>query len=119
MKGILYPEMVVEMPTVKTWLNHGELARRVVKENYTNLPEKAALHVITEENVVAQLAHLHTHPSVAARVARGKITLHGWVYHIRTGQIDAWDLQRGRFIPIDQYSLTTAAPRARIMVGAD
>jgi carbonic anhydrase len=119
MKGILYPDMVAEMPTVKTWLNHGEMARRVVKENYSNLAEDAALHVITEENVVAQLAHLHTHPSVAARVARGKISLHGWVYHIRTGQIDAWEPERGRFVPIHQYSMTTATPRPRILAAGD
>ena len=58
MKGILHPEMLAEMPTVKSWLSHGELARRVVKENYPNIFEDEKLRVLTDENVVAQLDHL-------------------------------------------------------------
>src|SRR5688572_19481788 len=80
MKGILHPEAVAHMPTVRTWLSHGEVARHVVKENYPNLSGDDALRAITEENVIAQLAHLRTHPSVAARLARGTIGVHGWVY---------------------------------------
>ena len=62
MKGILNPETLDELPTVKSWLSHGELARRVVKENYPELSESAKLHVLTEENVVAQLDHLANSP---------------------------------------------------------
>src|SRR5262245_41103473 len=33
MKGILHPEAVADMPTVRSWLAHGEVARRIVNEN--------------------------------------------------------------------------------------
>jgi carbonic anhydrase len=118
MKGILYPEKVADLPTVKTWLSHGEVARRMVKENYPNLPEHAALEVITEENVVAQVEHLRTHPSVASRLARGRIAIHGWVYNIRTSHVSAWDAQKGRFVPLEQYCLIDSAPRSRILTSA-
>jgi carbonic anhydrase len=114
MKGVLHPENVEELPAVKSWLHNGELALRVVKENCPDLRSDALLHALTEENVVAQLDHLRTHPSVGARVARGKLTLHGWVYHIATGQVDAYDAQRGRFVPIENYSFMSAAPRPRL-----
>jgi carbonic anhydrase len=118
MKGILHPEAVADMPTVKTWLNHGEVARLMVKENYPNLPEKAALQVITEENVVAQLEHLRTHPSVASRIARGMIGVHGWVYDFRTSHVTVWDALKSRFVPIDQHCHATSMPRARLVSSA-
>ena len=117
MKGILKPETLDELPTVKSWLAHGELARRVVKENYPELSESAKLHVLTEENVVAQLDHLRTHPSVAARLANGRIQLHGWVYNIRAGEVQAWDAHRGRYVPLEEYNLVAPRPRTRLAVG--
>jgi carbonic anhydrase len=118
MQGILHPEKVADMPTVKTWLSHGEVARRVVKENCPNLSEEAALQMITRENVVAQLAHLRTHPSVASRLARGAISLHGWVYDIGSSGVEAWDPAQGGFIPLEQYCLNSAVPRPRIFTSA-
>jgi carbonic anhydrase len=118
MKGILHPELVADMPTVQTWLSHGEVARRMVTENYPNLPEAAKLDVITEENVVAQLEHLRTHPSVAARLARGTLSIHGWVYDFRTSHVSAWDAPKGRFVPIEEYSLVSSVPRSRLVTSA-
>jgi carbonic anhydrase len=114
MKGILHPEAVASMPTVKTWLSHGDVARHIVKENYPNLSGQDALRAVTEENVIAQIANLRTHPSVAARFARGTIGVHGWVYDFRTAHVSAWDPQSGRFIPIEQYTLPRSVARSRI-----
>ena len=119
MKGILHPEKVASMPTVKTWLSHGEVARHVVKENYPDLSEADALRAVTEENVIAQITHLRTHPSVAARLARGTIAVHGWVYDFRIGEVTAWDPHIGRFIPIEQYTLPLSATRSRVFSAAD
>jgi carbonic anhydrase len=52
-----------------------------------------------------QIEHLRTHPSVASKLANGKIRLHGWVYKFETGQIFKYDNDEGQFIP-----LTTAVP---------
>lgn len=103
MKGILHPELVAEMPRVKGWLAHGDLARTIVKENYPGLSSEDQLKVLTQENVVAQLEHLHTYPAVAARLARGKIRLHAWMYNIKTGEVQAWDANRGKYVPIEEY----------------
>jgi carbonic anhydrase len=45
------------------------------------------LRRLTEENVLLQVQHLRTHPSVAGAVAREELTLSGWVYDIGTGQV--------------------------------
>jgi carbonic anhydrase len=52
---------------------------------------------------VAQLTNLRTHPSIALALSQGKLRLHGWVYDIETGQIDALDGATGRFVSLAQY----------------
>lgn len=113
MKGILKPEAVKEMPTVAHWLHYGEAARRIVMENHRNLPESRQLSVVTHENVAAQLANLRTHPSVAVRIARGRLQLHGWMYHIETGDVEVYDEIHRRFVAFDE-----AYDRAANLLGA-
>jgi carbonic anhydrase len=102
MKGILRPELVAEMPSVARWLAHGDLARVMMKENYPPMSERETLDVLTRENIVAQIEHLHTFPCVAARLARGKLHLHAWIYDIETGNVQAWDAQKGSWVPIEE-----------------
>src|SRR5260370_33717793 len=54
-------------------------------------PEHEKLDALIRDNVVAQLTNLRTHPSIALALTQGKLRLHGWVYDIETGQIDALD----------------------------
>lgn len=80
-------------------LAHGaEAIARLPPE--TELPDaQARLRRLTELNVIVQLEHLRTHPSVAARLARKEIQLHGWVYDIGAGRVDALDASSGLFAP--------------------
>lgn len=115
MKGILKPELLSEMPSVKNWLAHGDIARAVVKENYPTLSPEEQLRVVTQENVIAQLSQLSTYPCIAARRAKGAIQLHGWVYNIRTGEVTAWDEPSGRFVPIEEYKPVRVTSRLQAM----
>src|SRR3954454_3192897 len=114
MKGVLHPEAVEQMPTVRSWLAYGEMSRRIVNEAYPQLSEESKLNALVAENVVAQLDHLKTHPSVASRLAAGRISIHGWVYNIRTGQVEAWDAEKSRFVSIEHYDINSGTPRRRI-----
>jgi carbonic anhydrase len=118
MKALLTPEKLEGLPTVKRWLEHGELARRVVMENYKHLSEDDLVEALIEENVVAQLDHLRTFPSIAARLASGRVQLHGWTYDIATGDVRAWDARAGLYVPIEEYNLSMTAPKRR-MFAAD
>ena len=51
------------------------------------MSERKKLERLTELNVVVQLEHLLTHPSVARRLRQGKLALHGWVYRIHDGEL--------------------------------
>jgi len=100
MKGVLYPEKVAALKSVAAWLNHGDAARAVVVENYSHLSEPEKLATLTEQNVLAQLRNIQTHPSVISALQAGRLRLHGWIYHIGTGQITAFDRQKGQFAPL-------------------
>ncbi|KPA89731.1 MULTISPECIES: carbonic anhydrase [Pseudomonas] len=114
MRAVLNPESLDKMPTVKAWLRHAEVARTMVHDNCNCADERESMHVVTEENVIAQLQHLRTHPSVASRIASGHLFIHGWVYNIETSEIKAYDADRGDFLPLDgTHPIPCATPKAR------
>lgn len=119
MKGILHPEEVKHMPAVAAWLQHGDVARMMVEENYPDLDEDGQLRAIIEENVIAQVEHLRSHPSVATRLARNKISVHGWIYNIENGSVLAFDAEQGSFVPLDGRTSPSAVRRVRRKKGAD
>lgn len=84
MKGLLGPPLT-HMPTVAAWLRNAEAARSVVLTR--ELTPDEALRSMIEENIRLQLAHLRTHPAVAAALARGNLAVHGWVYDIEHGNV--------------------------------
>jgi carbonic anhydrase len=61
-------------------------------------PSADLLLSLAEENVIAQLKNLRSHPAVAARLEEGDLALHGWVYHIGSGDVTAYDEERGTFL---------------------
>ena len=97
MKALLHPETVEHLPAVKNWMVHAEATRRIVRENYVDLKGEELLVATIQENVRVQLSHLRTHPGVAARLRRGTLTIHGWVYSIPTGDIWTYDDEKGVF----------------------
>lgn len=86
MKSLLKPGSTDSMPTVKLWLNNSRAALSVA-ETVHKQEGREMLPVLTEQNVLMQLAHLKTHPSVAGAMARGQLTVSGWVYEIGSGEV--------------------------------
>ncbi len=101
MKAFRKPEALEAMPNVAAWLRHAHAAHCVVCDAYGDLDDTEAARATALENVVVQLNHLRTHPSVASAIARGELSLHGWFFDIETGQILALD-ETGRFTTEDE-----------------
>jgi carbonic anhydrase len=102
------------MPTVKAWLRHAEVAKTMVQDNCDCANEGESMQVLTEENVIAQLQHLRTHPSVASRMANGHLFIHGWIYNIETSEIKAYDADQATFRPLSGSGpIPSATPKAR------
>jgi carbonic anhydrase len=98
MKGVLYPDLLDNLPNVKSWLRYSDAVQHILRENYGHLEGPALLRAAIEENVLVQIENLQTHPSVAARLRKGDLKIHGWVYEIETGHVTAWDPEQQRFV---------------------
>ena len=97
MQGLLHPELLEDLPAVRNWLSNAEATRSIVLDRYRDESGDDLLTDAVKENVLVQLEHLRTHPSVAAALARGNLNLHGWVYRFETGDVFAFDPEEKRF----------------------
>ena len=61
---------------------------------------QAKVEAMVRENVIAQLANIQTHPSVRLALEEGRVTLHGWIYDIESGLIEAFDGSTGTFVSL-------------------
>jgi carbonic anhydrase len=112
MKAVLDPSVTEGMPALRKWLAHAEATRQIVGTNYKERSKEELLSVATQENVLVQLENLRTHPAVAARLASGKLHLHGWVYKIGTGEVFGYDPEEGQYRPLGEVD-STPPPRVR------
>ena len=88
MKALEHPESLEDLPTVKSWLHNAHAAVSVAHSLAVRDERPSeALHRLTERNVLLQMQHLKTHPSVAGAMARGNLTISGWVYDIGSGDV--------------------------------
>lgn len=116
MKAVIDPGSLETLPAVRTWLAHAETTRRILQENYGDQSPDELLSIAIQENVLAQLENLRTHPSVAARIAKGALALHGWVYKIVTGEVFAYDTEEGQFRPLAEVNANSMrVPERRVL----
>lgn len=87
------------MPAVAGWLRYADSAR-VVNEARQHQSPHAKVEAMVRENVIAQLANIQTHPSVRLALEEGRVALHGWIYDIESGRIDAFDGRTGQFVSL-------------------
>jgi carbonic anhydrase len=113
--GVLNPESIREMSAVKSLLKHSEAIRNAVGETGPQSDGANRLAAAIEANVLLQLQHLQSHPSVAAALARNELRLHGWVYRFETGAVLAYDPDAERFVPLEDRpseNVGSPAPKA-------
>ncbi|RIK64741.1 MAG: carbonate dehydratase [Planctomycetota bacterium] len=100
MSALLRRSELSDLPSVVSWLHYAESTLRVMQKNFQDLPESERIRVAIEQNVLMQIEHLKTHPSVAARVASGHLHLYGWVYDIGAGDVSEFDPERREFVSL-------------------
>ncbi|NOX68420.1 MAG: carbonic anhydrase [Gammaproteobacteria bacterium] len=110
MKGAMDPAGLDSLPHVREWLGYSKAAVDIVNQVAPDASESEKMRLLLEQNVILQLQHLKTHPSVAVRLATGKLILHGWVYDIKSGDVNAFDEGKNEFISVDaRYASEFAA----------
>ena len=110
MKGAMNRQGLSHLPHVQEWLGFSMAAVNIVQATAGGRSPEEQMLLLLEQNVVLQLQHLKTHPTVAVALAKRELTLHGWVYDIKTGGVKAYNEARSAFEPVDQrYASEIAA----------
>lgn len=100
MKAVLKSANPNDLPAVSAWLKHAEGALEGVDRCAGSEDEQ--LVALTRANVLLQVEHLKTHPSVAAALKEKKLELHGWVYRMELGHVEHYDLATGQWNVISE-----------------
>lgn len=109
MKGAMGEASLDGLPHIREWLGYSRAAVEVTNVIGADGDDEQRMKVLLQQNVILQLRHLKTHPAVAARLARKELCLHGWVYDIKTGAVDAYDEAKGAFVPVaERYAAEVA-----------
>ncbi|MFL6449766.1 MAG: carbonic anhydrase [Bryobacteraceae bacterium] len=100
MKSLLQPQSLDKLPTVKRWLSSAEAAVSVADAICEREDGPRFLSNLVEQNVLLQISHLKTHPSVAGQLARGQLEIRGWVFDVSSGEV-TMSGNDGQFLPVD------------------
>ncbi|WP_397448362.1 carbonic anhydrase [Pseudomonas sp. NA-150] len=95
------------LPAVAGWLQHAESAK-VINQSRKHASDADRLSSMVRENVIAQLSNLQTHPSVRLAQQQGQLNLHGWVYDIETGSVEALNGATNQFVSLAEHPETCA-----------
>ncbi len=102
MTAIAHCTCLNHLPAVASWLRHADAAK-VVNQARAHTTLDAKVLAMVHANVVAQLTNLRTHPTVALALEQGTLALHGWVYDIETGDINALDGTKNAFVKLTDH----------------
>lgn len=102
MKGAMNRAGLTNLPHVREWLGYAQGAVDIVESLGADLDPDAKMRMLLEQNVILQLQHLKTHPTVAVALANKAVKLHGWVYDIKTGNVCAYDDATEAWVPVEE-----------------
>ncbi|HBB30711.1 MAG TPA: carbonate dehydratase [Cyanobacteria bacterium UBA8803] len=94
-KGLLQVgNLSQQMPLVYDWLKYAEGTRQIIEENYQDYEGEDLLNAAIEENILTQIENLRTYPAVHAKLYKGELEIHAWVYKIETGGVYVYSAER-------------------------
>lgn len=100
-KGILQESEAVDRSLfIKGWLRNGEALKRIVRENINGDEVKETVEAGFRENVRLQLENILSYPFVRDAASQGQITIHGWLYDVKSAGIRYLDGDTGEFQPL-------------------
>ena len=102
MKGAMNRDGLGNLPHVREWLGFSQAAVDITESLGAGMSDEEKMALLLKQNVYLQLQHLKTHPTVAVALASKQLELHGWVYDIKTGDVDAYDAQNESWKPLEE-----------------
>lgn len=87
---------------LRSWLRHAEASLHRMQTEVALDSRLAPHNQLSQMNVLQQLDHLLTYPSVKRAVDHGQLQLHGWWFDIANAEVYAWEPLLHRFVLIDR-----------------
>jgi carbonic anhydrase len=97
--ALLHPEKAAGLGAVKDWLKYSTSVFHFIDEVKTEDPAERLKHAI-RLNVLVQLGHIAEQGFIRDAVNAGDVRLHGWVYEIGEGQVEAYCGQKDEWIDL-------------------
>jgi carbonic anhydrase len=91
-----------KQPHITSWLELARPAREQVLAR--GLAEDEIYLETIKTNVLLQFDNLRTYPCVADCERQGSLTIHGWLYDLHTGTIEAYHPESERWEPVARHS---------------
>jgi len=88
----------IHEPHIARWIDYARPAKTQIEAS--GLPEEERHLATVRANVLLQLQNLRTYDPVRDGEEAGTLTLHGWVYHVETGIIEAYDWETSSWRPL-------------------
>jgi carbonic anhydrase len=98
-KALSHPPNWSREPHLARWIEHARPARTKVEAG--GIPSEQRHLATVRENVLLQLEHLRTYDPVREGERAGSLTLHGWVYRLESGIVEAYEPATGGWAPIE------------------
>ena len=113
-RAAMQPERMRDLPLVRPWMAYVAAAQANAASllEPSGLGPDAEFHDLVCANVLGQLANLRTQPAVAAGLAAGTLSVHGWYYDILSGAVEVHLPQQRRFIPLEELGSPPGADQS-------
>lgn len=86
----------------RKWLELGESAKKSALLSLGTSASTEQLLRLTEKlSIIKQIENILSYPNVKERFENNKLSIHGWYYHVETGNIDYYNADTYEFLPID------------------
>jgi carbonic anhydrase len=100
---------VSDLKEMRQWLKHAEPVQRELW--HSGLEGDDLVRAAVQKNVLIQIEHLRSHPTVQERLAKGNLEIYGWVFDIESGDVLGYDSATERFESLSERADPELAQR--------
>jgi len=87
---------------LKSWLKYGEESLNKVRKGMAINPNLAEYDRISQVNVLEQMQHTLSYPSVRDRIEKKQLRIHGWWFDIAQADVYCYEQNLKQFVLIDE-----------------
>ncbi|MBC7659923.1 MAG: carbonic anhydrase [Chitinophagaceae bacterium] len=89
-------------PNLANWLQYAQVSLDRLNNTAPLDPTLSRHNQLSQANVLQQLDHLRTYPSVVKALAEKRLRLHAWYFDIASIEVETYDPELNKFVVIDR-----------------